>query len=51
MQATIVIVGIAIIIMLIQAVRYGSLPAAETTLHAPTSACSSPALRCWSSTC
>jgi|HubBroStandDraft_6_1064221.scaffolds.fasta_scaffold13432_6 NCS1 family nucleobase:cation symporter-1 len=36
MQATVVIVGVSMIIMLIQGLRYGSLPAKETTLHAPT---------------
>ena len=36
MQATVVIVGLSMIIMLIQGLRYGSLPAKETTLHAPT---------------
>ncbi len=36
MQATIVIVGLSMIVMLIQGLRYGSLPAKETTLHAPT---------------
>jgi nucleobase:cation symporter-1, NCS1 family len=35
MQATVVIVGVSMIIMLIQGLRYGSLPAKETTLHAP----------------
>jgi nucleobase:cation symporter-1, NCS1 family len=34
-QATTVIVGIALVIMLIQAVTYKPLPAAQTTLHAP----------------
>ena len=36
MQATVVIVGLSMIIMLIQGLRYGSLPAKETTMHAPT---------------
>lgn len=36
MQATIVIVGLSMIVMLIQGLRYGSLPAKETTMHAPT---------------
>lgn len=36
MQATVVIVGLSMIIMLIQGLQYGSLPAKETTLHAPT---------------
>lgn len=36
MQATVVIVGLSMIVMLIQGLRYGSLPAKETTLHAPT---------------
>ncbi len=36
MQATILIVGLSMIVMLIQGLRYGSLPAKETTLHAPT---------------
>ena len=35
MQATAVIVGIALVIMLIQGLRYGTLPAAETTLARP----------------
>jgi NCS1 family nucleobase:cation symporter-1 len=35
MQATAVIVGISLIIMLIQGLRHGSLPAAETTWTAP----------------
>jgi NCS1 family nucleobase:cation symporter-1 len=36
MQVTIVVVGLSMIVMLIQGLRYGSLPAKETTLHAPT---------------
>jgi nucleobase:cation symporter-1, NCS1 family len=36
MQATAVVVGISLIIMLVQGVRYGSLPAKETTLASPT---------------
>jgi nucleobase:cation symporter-1, NCS1 family len=36
MQLTIVVVGLSMIVMLIQGLRYGSLPAKETTLHAPT---------------
>ena len=36
MQATVVIVGLSMIIMLIQGLRYGSLPAKETTMAAPT---------------
>ena len=36
MQVTIVVVGLSMIIMLIQGLRYGSLPAKETTMAAPT---------------
>jgi NCS1 family nucleobase:cation symporter-1 len=36
MQVTIVITGLSIIIMFIQALRYGSLPGKETTMTAPT---------------
>jgi NCS1 family nucleobase:cation symporter-1 len=36
MQATIVVVGLSMIVMLIQGLRYGSLPAKETTMAAPT---------------
>ncbi len=36
MQATVVVVGLSMIIMLIQGLRYGSLPAKETTMAAPT---------------
>jgi nucleobase:cation symporter-1, NCS1 family len=36
MQATNIIVGVSMIVMLVQALRYGSLPAKETTMHAPT---------------
>jgi NCS1 family nucleobase:cation symporter-1 len=36
MQATVAIVGVSMIIMLIQGLRYGSLPAKETTMAAPT---------------
>ncbi len=36
MQVTIVVVGLSMIIMLIQGLRYGSLPAKETTMTAPT---------------
>jgi nucleobase:cation symporter-1, NCS1 family len=36
MQATVTIVGVSMIIMLIQGLRYGSLPHAETTMTAPT---------------
>jgi NCS1 family nucleobase:cation symporter-1 len=36
MQATTIIVGISMIIMLVQGLRYGSLPGKETTLSAPT---------------
>ena len=35
MQATAAVVGIALVVMLIQGLRHGSLPAAETTLAAP----------------
>jgi nucleobase:cation symporter-1, NCS1 family len=35
MQATAVVVGISLVIMLIQGLRYGSLPASETTLASP----------------
>jgi len=35
MQATAVIVGISLVIMVIQGLRHGSLPASETTLTAP----------------
>ena len=36
MQLTVVVVGLSMIIMLIQGLRYGSLPAKETTMAAPT---------------
>ena len=36
MQVTIVITGLSIIVMFIQALRFGSLPAKETSMHAPT---------------
>ena len=36
MQATNIIVGLSMIVMLIQGLRYGSLPAKETTMAAPT---------------
>ena len=36
MQVTIVITGLSIIVMFIQALRYGSLPGKETTMTAPT---------------
>jgi nucleobase:cation symporter-1, NCS1 family len=36
MQATVVVVGISMIVMLIQGVRYGSLPHSETAMKAPT---------------
>jgi NCS1 family nucleobase:cation symporter-1 len=36
MQVTVVVVGISMIIMLIQGIRFGSLPAKETTMTAPT---------------
>ena len=36
MQVTVVIVGLSMIIMLIQGLRFGSLPAKETTMTAPT---------------
>jgi NCS1 family nucleobase:cation symporter-1 len=36
MQATNVIVGVSMIIMLVQGLRYGSLPGKETTMSAPT---------------
>ncbi len=36
MQVTIVVVGLSMIVMLIQGLRYGSLPAKETTMAAPT---------------
>jgi nucleobase:cation symporter-1, NCS1 family len=36
MQVTIVITGLSIIVVFIQALRYGSLPAKETTMTAPT---------------
>ncbi|MGH3194468.1 MAG: hypothetical protein ACRDNT_00735 [Streptosporangiaceae bacterium] len=35
-QVTVVVVGLSMIIMLIQGLRYGSLPAKETTMAAPT---------------
>ena len=36
MQVTIAITALSIIVMFIQALRYGSLPAKETSMHAPT---------------
>ena len=36
MQVTIVITALSIIVMFIQALRFGSLPAKETSMHAPT---------------
>ena len=36
MQVTVVVVGISMIIMLIQGIRFGSLPAKETSMTAPT---------------
>ena len=36
MQVTIVITALSIIVMFIQALRYGPLPAKETSMHAPT---------------
>jgi nucleobase:cation symporter-1, NCS1 family len=36
MQATNIIVGLSMLVMLVQALRYGSLPATQTTMHAPT---------------
>jgi purine-cytosine permease-like protein len=36
MQATAVVVGVALVIMFIQGLRYGALPAHETTLARPT---------------
>ena len=51
MQVTIVITAFSIIVMFIQALRFGSLPAKETSMHARRWACSSRAPRCWSSTC
>ena len=35
MQATAVVVGVSLVIMLVQGLRYGSLPAAETSLARP----------------
>jgi NCS1 family nucleobase:cation symporter-1 len=36
MQVTIVITALSVIVMFIQALRFGSLPAKETSMHAPT---------------
>ena len=36
MQVTVVVVGISMIVMLIQGIRFGSLPAKETSMTAPT---------------
>src|SRR6266702_321744 len=36
MQVTVVVVGLSMVVMLVQGVRYGSLPAKETTMTAPT---------------
>ena len=36
MQVTVVVVGISMIVMLIQGIRFGSLPAKETSMAAPT---------------
>jgi len=36
MQVTIAITALSIIVMFIQALRFGSLPARETSMHAPT---------------
>src|SRR6266568_2364867 len=36
MQVTVVVVGLSMVVMLVQGVRYGSLPAKETTMAAPT---------------
>ena len=51
MQATAVVVGVSLVIMFIQGLRYGSLPARETALTRPSAGCSWPGWRCWSSTC
>jgi NCS1 family nucleobase:cation symporter-1 len=51
MQVTIVVVGLSMIIMLIQGLRYGSLPAKETTMARRRWACSWRAPPCWLSTC
>jgi nucleobase:cation symporter-1, NCS1 family len=51
MQATAVVVGVALVIMLIQGLRYGPLPAPELALARPSAGLFAPASRCWSSTC
>ncbi|HET9895031.1 MAG TPA: hypothetical protein VFQ44_08855 [Streptosporangiaceae bacterium] len=47
MQATAVVVGASLVIMPIQGLRYGSLPAHEMSLARPPGACSWRGRRCW----
>ena len=52
MQATAVVVGVSLVIMFIQGLRYGALPAHRDHLGpAARPGCSWPGWRCWSSTC
>ena len=52
MQATAVVVGVSLVIMLVQGLRYGSLPGPRDDAGpARPPACSWPGSRCWSSTC
>ncbi len=51
MQATAIVVGVALVIMFIQGLRYGSLPGHETSMTHPSAGCSWPVSRCSSSTC